>query len=216
MTPRAPAAPPESANRLEPMNAPTTAVSAPRRLVLADVVPGDLARDVVLVVAGALLTALLAQVTIPMNPVPITGQTLAVGLVGATLGLRRGLLSMSLYVVLGFFLPVYAGATSGISTLWSANGGYLIGFILAAAAIGWLAERGSDRRVLTAFLAFAVAQLLVFIPGLLVLHAVIGGSWAATIHSGFTVFIVGGLIKAAVGGVVLPSAWALARRVDRR
>ena len=187
----------------------------PGRRVLADVVPGQAVRDVTLVVAGALLTALLSQVTIPMHPVPITGQTLAVGLVGATLGLRRGLLSMSLYVVLGFFLPFYAGGTSGISTLWSASGGYLIGFILAAAAVGALAERGADRKVLTAFVAFCVGQFLIFVPGVIVLHQVIGGSWGVAIHSGFTVFIVTGLIKAAVGGLVLPSAWALARRVDR-
>ena len=198
------------------MNAPTTIAAAPRRVVLADVVPGDLARDVILVICGALLTALLAQVTIPMKPVAITGQTLAVGLVGATLGLRRGVLSISLYVVLGFFLPFYEGATSGISTLWSASGGYLIGFILAAGAIGWMSEHGSDRRVVTAFAAFVIGQALVFVPGLLVLHGVVGGSWGATIHSGFTVFIIGGLIKAAVGGLVLPSAWALARRVDKR
>lgn len=196
------------------MNAPTAAVPA-RRLVLADVIPGALARDVALVVAGALLTALLAQVTVPMTPVPMTGQTLAVGLVGATLGLRRGTASMALYIVLGFFLPVYAGATSGVSQLWAASGGYLWGFLLATAAIGWMAERGSDRRVLTAFVAFVVAQALVFIPGLIVLHAVIGGSWATTIHDGFTVFILGGLVKAAVGGLVLPSAWALVRRIER-
>lgn len=196
------------------MNAPTAAVPA-RRLVLADVVPGTLARDVALVIAGALLTALLAQVTVPMTPVPMTGQTLAVGLVGATLGLRRGTASMALYIVLGFVLPVYAGATSGVHQLWSASGGYLPGFLLATAAIGWMAERGSDRRVVTAFIAFVIAQALVFIPGLLVLHAVVGGSWATTVHDGFTVFILGGLVKAAVGGVVLPSAWALVRRVER-
>ena len=197
------------------MNAPTTVASTPRHTVLADAVPGDRVRDAVLVLAGALLTALFAQITIPMTPVPITGQTLAVGLVGATLGLRRGVLSMSLYVLMGFFLPVYADASSGVSQLWGASGGYIWGFVLATAAIGWLSERGADRRVATAFLAFVVAQLLVFIPGLIVLHAVIGGNWSTTIHSGFTVFIVGGLIKAAVGGLVLPSAWNLARRIDR-
>ena len=200
---------------LEQMNAITT--PSPRtRLVLADVLPGAVARDVVLVVAGALLTALLAQVTVPLHPVPVTGQTLAVGIVGATLGTRRGVAALALYLVLGFFLPFYAGGTSGISQLWGASGGYLWGFVLAAGAIGWLAERGSDSHVLTAFLAFVVAQLLIFIPGVAVLHAVIGGSWGTAIHSGFTVFILGGLIKAAIGGLVLPSAWSLVRRFERR
>lgn len=184
--------------------------------VLADLVPGGYVASAILILAGALLTALLAQVTVPMTPVPMTGQTLAVGLVGATLGARRGAASIALYVVLGFIFPVYAGGTSGIATLWSADGGYLWGFILAAATIGAFAERRGDRRLVTAFAAFVTAQLLIFIPGVVVLHAVIGGSWGLAIHSGFTVFIAGGLVKAAVGAIVLPSAWHFARRVDRR
>jgi biotin transport system substrate-specific component len=198
------------------MTATISSVSTTRRLVLADLVPGTRVRDLTLVVAGALFTALLAQLTIPMTPVPMTGQTLAVGLVGATFGARRGSVSIALYVVLGFVFPFYAGGTSGISTLWGASGGYLPGFVLAAAAIGWLAERGRDRRILTAFVAFVVGQALIFIPGVIVLYLVIGGDWGIAIHSGFTVFILGGLVKAAIGGVVLPSAWLLARRVDHR
>lgn len=190
-------------------------VEAPR-LVLADVLPGARVRDAALVVGGAGFTALMAQLVIPMTPVPMTGQTLAVGLVGATLGLRRGVAAMLLYVLLGFFLPVYAEGGSGITTLWGASGGYIVGFVLATAAIGWMAERGADRKVLQAFLAFVIAQLLVFVPGLIVLQAVVGGSVGETIHSGFTVFILGGLVKAAVGAAVLPSAWSLVRRFERK
>lgn len=186
------------------------------RLVLADVIPGARVRDAALVVGGAGFTALLAQVAVPMSPVPITGQTLAVGLVGATLGMRRGFASMLLYVLLGFFLPVYAEGGSGITTLWGASGGYLIGFIAATALIGWMAEHGADRKVHLAFLSFVLAQLLVFVPGLIVLQAVVGGSVGETIHSGFTVFILGGLIKAAIGAAVLPSAWHLVRRFERK
>lgn len=190
-------------------------VEAPR-LVLADVLPGARVRDAALVVGGAGFTALLAQVAVPMSPVPITGQTLAVGLVGATLGMRRGLAAMLLYVLLGFFLPVYAEGGSGIATLWGASGGYLIGFVAATALIGWMAERGGDRKVHLAFLSFVLAQLLVFVPGLIVLQLVSGMSVGDTIHHGFTVFILGGLIKAAVGAAVLPSAWGLVRRVERK
>lgn len=189
------------------------AARAPR-VVLADVLPGARVRDAVLVLFGALFTGLLAQITIPMTPVPMTGQTLAVGIVGATLGLRRGTASMVLYLVLGFVLPIYAGGSSGISTLWGSNGGYLVGFVLATGAIGWLAERGADRKVALAFLAFVVAQLLVFVPGVLVLHAGTDLSWGDTIHFGFTVFIVGGLVKAAVGGALLPLAWKAVRRYE--
>ncbi|WP_210494087.1 biotin transporter BioY [Patulibacter sp. SYSU D01012] len=197
------------------MSAATATGTLAPRTVLADALPGARTRDAALVVGGALLTALLAQVTVPMTPVPMTGQTLAVGLVGATLGLRRGVLSMLLYVVMGFVLPVYADGASGIATLWGATGGYLVGFLLATAVIGRLAERGADRKVHLAFLAFVLAQAVIFVPGVLVLQAVTGMAWADAIHSGFTVFIVGGLVKAAVGGLVLPSAWQLVRRVER-
>jgi biotin transport system substrate-specific component len=190
----------------------------PRHAVLADAIPGARVRDAVLVLSGALFTALLAQVafTIPPSPVPVTGQTLAVGLVGATLGARRGALSLALYVALGLFLPFYAEGEHGWSVLWGASGGYLIGFIAAAAAIGWLAERGADRRVLAAFLAFVAGQLIIFAFGLTGLKIAVGESWAWTIHNGFEIFIVGGIIKAIVGALVLPSAWQLVRRYERR
>ena len=189
------------------------AAAAPRT-VLADVLPGARVRDAVLILFGALFTGAMAQIVVPMTPVPMTGQTLAVGLVGATLGLRRGAASMVLYLALGFVLPIYAGGGQGIETLWGASGGYLVGFVAATAVVGWLAERGADRKVALAFLAFVVAQLLVFVPGVIVLQAVTEMSWADAVHSGFTVFIVGGLVKAAVGATLLPGAWRLVRRYE--
>lgn len=190
------------------------AVAVRPRTVLADVLPGARVRDAVLITFGALFTGLMAQLVIPMTPVPMTGQTLAVGLVGATLGMRRGAASMLLYIALGFVLPIYAEGGHGIEKLWAASGGYLVGFVFATAAIGWLAERGADKKIATAFLAFVVAQLLVFVPGVAVLQAVTGMTWADAIHSGFTVFIVGGLVKAAIGGALLPGAWKLVRRYE--
>ena len=188
-----------------------------RRAVLADVIPGARVRDAVLVVSGALLTALFAQISIhvPGSPVPITGQTLAVGLVGATLGMRRGMASLALYAVLGLFLPFYADGESGWSVVWGASGGYIIGFIFAAGFIGWMAEHGADRNVLLAFLAFVGGQLLIFAFGLAGLKIAVGESWSWTIHNGFTIFIFGGLVKAAIGAAVLPSAWHLVRRFER-
>jgi biotin transport system substrate-specific component len=190
------------------------AAAVPRPLVRADVVPGARVRDAVLVVAGTALTAALAQIafSIPPSPVPVTGQTLAVGLVGATLGARRGGLALALYLAAGLALPIYADGAHGWDVVWSASGGYLIGFIVAAWAIGRLAEHGADRRVRQAFLAFVVGQLIIFAFGLAGLKIAVGESWGWTIHNGFTIFIVGGIIKAAVGAVVLPSAWQLARR----
>jgi biotin transport system substrate-specific component len=189
----------------------------PRRAVLADVLPGAVARDVALVIGGALLTALFAQISIdvPPSPVPITGQTLAVGLVGATLGMRRGMASLALYVLLGLVFPFYADGESGWHVVWGASGGYLVGFVFAAAFVGWMAEHGADRNVWLAFVTFVIGQLIIFVPGLIVLKISVGESWGWTIHNGFSIFIVGGLVKALIGAVALPSAWRLVRRVER-
>jgi biotin transport system substrate-specific component len=194
------------------------AAALPRHAVLADALPGARVRDAALVIGGALLTALFAQIAIdvPGSPVPITGQTLAVGLVGATLGARRGASSLGLYAVLGMFLPFYADGESGWDVVWGASGGYIVGFVFAAAAIGWLAERGADRVVLYAFLAFVVGQLIIFAFGLVGLKLAADESWSWTIHNGFVIFIFGGLVKAAIGAVALPSAWRLVRKVEER
>jgi biotin transport system substrate-specific component len=199
------------------MSAIPAAGALPRRAVLADVLPGARVRDAVLVVGGALTTALFAQISIdvPPSPVPITGQTLAVGLVGATLGARRGASSLGLYAVLGLFLPFYADGESGWDVVWGASGGYIIGFIFAAGVVGWMAEHGADRKVLAAFAAFVAGQLIIFAFGLAGLKISVEESWGWTIHNGFSIFIVGGLVKAAIGAVALPGAWQLVRRFER-
>ena len=198
------------------MSAPS-AVALPRPVVLADALPGARVRDALLMAGGAGFTALMAQVAIdvPTSPVPVTGQTLAVGLVGATLGMRRGASSIALYLLLGLLLPVYSEGGQGLDVVLGANGGYLLGFLVAAAAIGWLAEHGADRHVVLAFLAFVGGQLIVFAFGLAGLKLAVGESWSWTLQNGFVVFIIGGLVKAAVGAAVLPAAWKLVRRVDR-
>lgn len=200
----------------------SNSVAAPRVPVLADLIANTRVRTMLLVFGGALFTAICAQITIPMTPVPMTAQTLAVVLVGSALGARRGAAALALYAVLGLFLPVFADFGSGISVITGATGGYIVGFIFAAAAVGYLAERGSDRRVLTAFASFVGGQALIFAfglvglklaaPGLVEAGAMSSASWAAVIHSGFTIFIIGGLVKAAVGAFLMPAAWRLAER----
>jgi biotin transport system substrate-specific component len=196
---------------------PTSSAALPRGAVLADVLPASRVRDIALILGGVALTALLAQVSIevPPSPVPITGQTLAVGLVGATLGARRGATSMALYALLGLMLPIYADGSSGWHVIWGASGGYIIGFIFAAGLVGYMAERGADRRLVTAFLAFIAGQLVIFAFGLTGLKIAVGESWGWTIHNGFSIFIVGGIVKAVIGAIVLPSAWGLVRRIER-
>ncbi len=186
--------------------------------VLADAVPGAVVRDAVLVVAGALLTVLGAQIAIhiPPSPVPVTGQTLAVVIAGAALGWRRGAASQLLYVALGLYLPVYADGAQGFDVIWGATGGYLVGFVVAAAIIGRLAELGADRRPAVAFLAFCLGQLAIFGIGVPWLKVAVDMEWSAAIHNGFAIFIVGGLIKAAAGAALVPAAWRGVRRLERR
>jgi len=196
-----------------------TAIAVPSgRAVLADVLPGARTRDVTLVCLGALLTVLGAQISIPVpgSPVPVTGQTLAVVIAGAALGARRGAASQALYLLLGLMLPVYADGAQGWEVVWGASGGYLVGFIVAAGLIGWLAEHGADRRPVLAFLAFCGGQLAVFGIGVPWLKIATGMSWDDAIRDGFLVFIAGGVIKALVGAGITPAAWRAVRRWDGR
>ena len=186
----------------------------PRRETLADrLVVGSRStawRGAALVVGGATLTALMAQLAIhlPFTPVPLTGQTFAVLVTGAALGWRRGLLAQLLYVLVGFLgLPVFAGATGGLSQLLGASGGYLIGFIAAATLLGWLAEAGWDRgrRVVGAMLLGEAAIYLLGVGWLaLYLHSV-----GEAFLLGFVPFIVGDAIKLAAAAGLLPLAWRL-------
>ena len=195
----------------------TTSFPLPRSgPVLADAIPGARVRDVTLVLTGALLTVLGAQVSIavPPSPVPITGQTLAVMVAGAALGARRGAASQAVYVLLGLFLPVYADGGQGMGVIWGASGGYLVGFVIAAAVVGKLAEYGADRRPHIASLAFVGGQLVIFGLGVPWLKVATDMSWAEAIHNGFVIFIVGGIIKAVIAGLLMPSAWRVVRHFD--
>src|SRR3954462_2471708 len=141
-----------------------TPLAPSRRLGLADRLPNVRLRDAALVLGGALLVALFAQIAIdvPPSPVPVTGQTLAVVLVGSALGARRGVAALGLYLLMGLALPVYAEGNSGWHVVWGASGGYLIGFFTAPSVIGRFAERGADPKPALAFAAFVAGQLIVF------------------------------------------------------
>lgn len=184
--------------------------------MLADAVPGGLVRDVGLVAAGTLFMAVMSQIAIPVppSPVPITGQTLAVVVCGAALGPNRGAAAMLVWLALGLWLPVYADGDHGLAQLTGATGGYIVGFVLAAYVVGRLARLGADRRVGVAFAAFVAGQLIVFGLGVPWLKASTGMSWSTAIHDGFTIFIVGGLLKAALAALVVPGAWRCVRRLD--
>lgn len=169
--------------------------------------------DLALVLTGSLFIAISAQlaVLLPWSPVPVTGQTLAVLLVGALLGSRRGSLAVLTYIAEGALgLPVFAGGAFGLARLWGPTGGYLLGFVLAAALVGWLAEQGWDRRVLTTAAAMALGNLVIYVVGVLGLSAFVGGIQPA-LAAGVAPFIVGDIFKLTLAALLLPGGWAALR-----
>lgn len=167
----------------------------------------SLLQSTLLVVAGSLLIAGAAQIQIPLpfSPVPITLQTLAVLLIGATLGAKRGALSVALYLAEGSLgLPFFAGGTAGIASLLGPRGGYLVGFVAAAGLVGWLIERGAGRTFARAVGAFALGQLVIYALGVSWLAQFLGLNQA--ILAGVVPFLVGDALKIAVAASTLPFA----------
>ncbi len=187
---------------------------APLRLVL---IPRTSAlTNVALVVGGTAFMSLMAQVAIPVpgSPVPITGQTLGVLLIGTTYGASLGFATIATYVALGLLgAPVLAQGAHGFAKLAGPTGGYLVGMALAALLVGALANRRWDVHLRTSFGQMLLGELLIFAPGLIWLKIYTGASWNWTISAGLTPFIVGEIIKIGLAGFALPSAWALVRRV---
>ncbi len=203
--------------------APVTSTAVAVRPTLADrLVPRTAVANAALIAAGVVVVSLLAQVEVPMWPVPITGQTLGVMLVGASLGAWRGAVSLLSYLGVGLLgLPVFAGATGGLVALTKPSFGFIIGFVFAAALVGWLAERSWDRRPVLSLAAFGLASLVPFIFGIPYMGFVLGAmgvpnDLGSLLAFGFLPFIVGGIVKWLVAASVMPSLWALVRRVDRR
>lgn len=173
--------------------------------------------DIVLIAAGAALTAIAAQVQVPLWPVPITGQTLAVLLVGSSLGALRGTLAMVLYAVLGMVgLPVFSDASSGMGVILGPTGGYIVGFMFAAAFTGWVAQRSWDRRILRSLLAFTGGTIVTFLVGLPWLAVTLGLDLQQTLQAGLYPFIVGGAVKAVMAAGVVTLGWRYVAREDRR
>jgi biotin transport system substrate-specific component len=170
-----------------------------------------LLRDLFLILAGSWLVALLAQVEIPLQPVPITGQTFAVLLVGAALGSRRGAAAMIAYIAQGALgLPFFAGGASGFGILTGATAGYLVGFIVAAYVVGWLAERGLERSVRTSLIPFLAGTVIIYICGAAWLSIVVG-SLSKAIQLGILPFLAGDVIKLFAAALALPAAWKLVK-----
>lgn len=171
----------------------------------------DVLRWGVLILAGSLFLTACAQITVWQEPVPVTMQTFGVLVIGAVYGARLGAATVLAYLVEGAIgLPVFAGMMGGPMVLVGPTGGYLVGFLLAAAAVGWLAERGWDRNVVTMAVAMLIGNILLYVPGLAWLTYLFG--WDSAIEFGLAPFVWGDLVKLLAAAVLLPVTWQFVRR----
>lgn len=174
------------------------------------------ATQLALILGGSLLIAALAQIRIPLpfTPVPITGQTLAVLLIGTVLGARRGAAATVLYLLEGSAgLPFFSGGAAGFAHLMGPTGGYLVSFPVAAFLVGWMAERRMDRKFITSLPAFIAGHALIFAAGVTWLSFYVGRDQALV--AGLLPFIPGAVVKTALLAVLLPGAWKYVDRLDR-
>jgi biotin transport system substrate-specific component len=190
--------------------------------VLSDFIPMPRAlsntrtRDAVLVLGGALFTALSAQIVVHLGftPVPLTGQTFAVLSVGSALGARRAMASQFVYWLLGAIgLPFYANASGGWEVASGATAGYFVGFVLAAGIVGWFADNRQDRNFMTSMSAMALSMVVVYLFGAAwlahSLNVPIATGTTNALSLGVTPFLVGDIIKMVLAGLVGPVGWAL-------
>jgi biotin transport system substrate-specific component len=175
--------------------------------------------EALFVVGGIGFISLLAQIAIPVpgSPVPVTGQTLAVLLIGTTYGARLGFITFATYLLAGIagapiFAPSATAANHGLDRLVGATGGYLVGMLIASLLLGYLADRKADQKFRTSFPALLLGDLVIFTFGLAWLHASLDMTWAATFKAGLTPFILGEALKIAITATSLPLVW---RKISR-
>ncbi len=169
----------------------------------------SLAKDIVLVLSFAILTGISAKLKIEIGFVPITMQTFAVLLSGALLGAKRGMASQLSYLLMGLAGIPWFSRGGGIQYILSPTFGYIIGFVLAAYLIGWLCEKGFDRKIKTAVLAMLFGNILIYISGLFWLARFIG--FGKVLAVGLYPFILGDLLKILLAGLLLPLGWKIIR-----
>jgi biotin transporter BioY len=172
--------------------------------------------NIALMFGFACVTALCAQLSFWIGPVPVSGQTFAVLLSGALLGSRRGALSQLSYIAVGATgIPYWfaLGGAPGVARLVGPTGGYLFGFVAVAFIVGWLCERGWDRHVWAAVIAMLAGEVVLYLFGLSWLSLFI--SREALLQTGFYPFIIGDVIKILLAAIMLPSGWLLLRKFTR-
>lgn len=170
--------------------------------------------NVLMVLAGSALIALAAQISVPMFPVPMTLQTLAIGLIGLAYGSRLAAATVLAYLAEGAMgLPVFANGGMGLASLVGPTSGFLWGFVGMAWLTGWLVERGLDRGFLKLFVAALIPSMLLFVPGAIGLALVLGKTATETMALAVTPFLLGGVVKAAIAAMAIAGGWnVLGRR----
>lgn len=189
-----------------------TQAAVARPAVLGDLVPGRLVRDLALIAGSALFVGLAAQVSVPIpgTPVPVSGQTFAVLLSGAALGMNRAAAGMALYALAGVLgVPWFAGGASG----WHlASFGYVIGFVLAGAVVGALAARGGDRSPVRTVATMTLGTALIYAAGVPWLMAMTHSGLGSALAMGVRPFLIGDALKVLLAAGLLPGAWRLLGR----
>ncbi|WBU62633.1 biotin transporter BioY [Paracoccus aerodenitrificans] len=173
----------------------------------------SLLTNAVLVLAGTMLVAFSAQVSVPMFPVPMTLQTLAISLIGLTYGSRLAAVTLIAYLAEGAMgLPVFSNGGAGPVYMMGPTSGFLFGFVGMAWLTGFMVERGFDRGFLRLFAAAIIPGMLLFVPGVVALKAVTGLDWQAAMMAGMVPFLIGGVVKAAIAAMAVKAGWSLLNR----
>ena len=195
----------------------TSTAYAPLANVLLGTQNNTLLRNVLLAIAGSIALWISAKIQIPFIPVPMTLQTLAVLVIGMAYGWKLGAATVLLYLAQGAAgLPVFAGTPEkgiGLAYMFGTTGGFLLGFLLAAAAVGYLAERGWDRNIFTTAGAMAIGNVLIYVPGLFWLASIIG--WDKSIEFGIKPFLMADLFKLVLAALFMPLIWNVVKRMSK-
>ena len=185
--------------------------------IIDNVISRSRVSDVVLVLVGVVLTALAAQVQIPALPVPFTLQTLAVLVIGATYGSSRGAITMGAYAVVGVLgFPVFAGGASGIAVIFGATGGFLLGFIFAAALIGRLAELNWSSDALKMFVSYVLGSAVIYAIGVPVLAMSAFASDLVAAMTYMLPYLIWDAVKAVIAAALLPTAWVVVKAIKKK
>lgn len=190
-------------------------IAQTHKITLVDrVIPRSLVSDVVLVLAGVMLTTLAAQIQIPTSPVPFTLQTFAVLVIGATYGATRGAITMGSYAILGLLgVPVFADWSAGPQVIFGATGGFIIGFIFAAALTGRLAELNWSSHYAKMFASFALGSVVIYSLGIPVLAMTAFSSDLVAATTYMLPYLIWDAVKALLATALIPTAWLIVKKI---